>query len=100
MGQAYLFYGFPVDKDFENKLASVNPYQLSHFIKNDSDYLHEVWYDGHRYLGKKLAETACVASLELLESNIFSLIQKLLPKYPCKQLALYLIAITDVRITC
>lgn len=100
MSGAYLFYGFQMDKDFENRLASVNPYQLSYFIKNDSDYLHEVWYEGKKYLGKRLEETASVHSLELLESNIFSLVQKLLPKYPCRQLALYLLAIADQRLPC
>lgn len=50
------------------------------FIQNTSgEYLQEIVWQQHRYIGKFIDPLATIPSLELIESNIHSLLKKLVP---------------------
>lgn len=80
-----LFLGYPVDSGFEKALNGVDPAIVSLFIQDGEDYLHEVRYQGARYLGKQVSQIADFEQLELLETNIYSLLKKVVPDYPYHQ---------------
>lgn len=60
MFQSELFFGFPVD---------------SHFPK--TSYLEEVSLNGVTYIGKKVGPLVELSDLELIESHIHSILQKM-----------------------
>jgi hypothetical protein len=79
-----LFLGFPIDPSFNEALKAANPDLLALFIQSSSSssYLCETSYQGKSYLGKFTGEINDLNNLFLLESNIFSLLKKVVPLYP------------------
>lgn len=90
MYNAQLFLGFPANKDFNLALQKVNPAVLAMFIQDNESYLSEITWEGSRYIGKYLDHVADLQTLELLEANIYSLLKKLVPDFPCRQIPLCL----------
>jgi hypothetical protein len=90
-----LFLGFPVNTDFENKLIDLNPHFVSAYIRDDDLYLQETISNDIRYLGKCIPENVVtdILQLELLESNIYSILNKLLPNHPSQEIPLELFSI-------
>lgn len=90
MYSANLFLGFPVDSKYASLLDSVK----SHFILNEEgSYLQEITHHNKRYLGKMVGNLSDLSSLELLESNIYSLLKKLIPHYPYEEIPLKLFSV-------
>lgn len=76
-----LFFGFSVDASLEDALTKANSHAVQLFINNSSEYLHEVFHDGKRYVGKFVGQITSPPELELLEANIYSITKKLVPDY-------------------
>lgn len=76
-----LFLGFPVDDAFALKLEKVPPAILNSFISEGENYLQDIIDQGVRYLGKFSVPCIELSALELLETNIYSLLQKIEPNY-------------------
>lgn len=74
-----LFLGMPVDQSLLLQLNHVNPFTKSTFIQEG--YLQELEIQGKSYIGKKLGKTMEFQHVEALESNICSLIKKIVPDY-------------------
>lgn len=75
-----LFLGLPVTAKLEAELQKANPNIKKIFICNQGDYLHQVTYQGTSYLGKQAGAMTSLQELELLQANIWSLLDKVLPK--------------------
>lgn len=88
-----LFFGFPLDPIYIKKLEKINPYLYSQFIGDSEEYLKEVNAEGLRYLGKNLGKITSIAKLELIEANIYSLLERLVPDYPYNETSLYLFSL-------
>ena len=76
-----LFFGFCIDDAFETGLQSANAHLVKLFIKNDSDYLHELEFENKRYCGKFLEQTSNLEQLKALEVNIYSIAKRLVSDY-------------------
>lgn len=74
-----LFFGFPIDHTLEAKLNDANPHRVDMFINNKSDYLHRLEDSSTIYLGKFIGESTDLKALKLLEANIKSLLQMIIP---------------------
>jgi hypothetical protein len=84
-----LFLGFSVDESFSKALSSIDPQVKNLFIRSDThDYLQEVAYNDRRYIGKFVGEITDSKQLKLIESNIYSLLKKIIPDYPSEQVSL------------
>ena len=89
--KAQMFLGFLVCDAFESQLrAAPKPLRESLIAEGRSEYLCQVNFDGQLYLGKLVDEETSIAALELLETHIYSLLQKLVPKHPYKQAGVHL----------
>ena len=76
-----LFFGFEVEASLEDALSKANSHAVQLFINNSSEYLHEVFHNGNRYIGKFIGEISSPSELELLQANIYSITKKLVPNY-------------------
>lgn len=84
-----LFLGMPVDESYAKALKEIDPEVFKLFISDQKEsYLNQVVTNDIRYIGKFLEETPSVTELELLEKNIYSILNKLLPHYPHESLPL------------
>lgn len=88
-----LFFGFLVEGSFALQLALVAEDLQNFIIQNQDPYLYKVSHEGKTYLGKYVESELNLATLELVETNIFSLLKKLLPDYPYHDSELFLIPI-------
>lgn len=85
-----LFLGFPVDRNFQERLQEIKPELLSLFIGPDPAYLQELSSEEGYFLGKKIGKEIDLENLRLAEENIYSLLKRLLPDYPVKDVSLIL----------
>lgn len=90
MYEVELFLGFPIDSSFATALSSIDPKIISIFIRNDRDYLQEITYQNNRYIGKFAGKLNDLSGLELLNSNIYSILKKIVPDYPFEKTQLEL----------
>lgn len=88
-----LFLGFPVDDSFSEALKQNKPEFLALFINSGEAYLDEVQFEGVRYLGKYVKNEESLKQLELLKTNIFSLLKRLVANYDYLNSNLILIAL-------
>lgn len=80
MSSLQLFFGLALDATWLAALQEVDPPLYQAFVSNDEWSLHRVCHEGIDYLGKPMAADALeLAEIELLDSNIRSLLQKLFP---------------------
>ena len=87
-----LFLGFPVDDMFARQLENVPDALLNSFISEGDNYLQNIEDNGVRYLGKFSNPCTELRDLELLESNIYSLLKKIEPNYSFHHTPLVLLA--------
>lgn len=88
-----LFFGFLAEGVFAAKLSLVADDLKSFIIQNQDPYLYRISHEGKVYLGKYVESELTITDLQLVESNIFSLLRKLLPDYPYRDVELFLIPI-------
>lgn len=88
-----LFLGYPLDKSCEAQLQKVNPDLLTSFIGDNSAYLQKFENMNGSFLGKKVGRAIDFEALRLAESNIYSLLNRLIPQYPFQETALMLFPI-------
>lgn len=93
MVSSRLFFGFIVQEAFASKLLFVPKDLESFIIQNEEPYLYKVSHEGNIYLGKYVKSELNLAELQLVETNIFSLLKKLIPDYDYESSELYLIPI-------
>jgi len=90
MLQGCIFLGFLLTAEYVAVLETLSPQFRRLFIGESSDYLQE-WSDGEAtYLGKWLPPVIDLVSLEMLESNIYSLLKRLTPEYSYEKGLLWL----------
>ncbi|MEC7839929.1 MAG: hypothetical protein VX777_07805 [Chlamydiota bacterium] len=85
-----LFLGFHVDEVFHSALNQVAEDVKVFFIQDDDTYLHRVRHNGKVYLGKFLGDKSDLQNLRDVETNIYSLLGRLVPTYPCEETPLRL----------
>jgi hypothetical protein len=87
-----LFLGFEVSPLFEEQLTQANPYAVTLFIQGEakSDYLTSVEHDGKKWIGKFAKAPFETEQILLLQSNIYSLVQKLVPSFSSDKAPLHL----------
>lgn len=83
--QFQLFLGFQVDKAYQVELDQADQILKQLFISEGDDYLQQVNHRGKKYLGKYLGERSDLQTLHDVEKNIYSLVFKLTPNFPCKE---------------
>lgn len=88
-----LFFGFLVEDSFARQLALVADDLKNFIVQNEDPYLHKISHEGKVYLGKYVESELNLAALQLVETNIFSLLKKLIPDYPYRDSELFLIPI-------
>jgi hypothetical protein len=92
-----LFLGFEVTEPYERLLLDADKQALKSFVKNDDTYLQDIMYEDTRYLGKFAGEQTDMASLELLEANIKTLLVKILPIETVSKISLQLFPLIEAR---
>lgn len=85
-----MFLGFPLQADFAQASAHLDPKLTRLFTAQNEEYLREVVYQNEVYWGKSIGEICDVDKLELLEKNVYSLLKKIVPDYPYGNTCLYL----------
>lgn len=91
--ESHLFFGIEVDKLFKESLKKVDPNIKSFFIQKNSTYLQEYMHEGVLYLGKFIDASTTLQNLDLLEANIYSLLEKIVPNYPYEKAQLVLLPV-------
>lgn len=86
-----LFLGFCVTREFSAALDQVNPGLKTLLLEGGEHYLQEHQMADARYLGKNLGEMTDLTELELVEKNIYSLLQRLVPSFPVEEYPLTLL---------
>jgi hypothetical protein len=84
-----LFFGIVIDQEMKAHLEEVSPFLKNALIQNNEDYLQEITFENVTYLGKNLGKFINAQNLDMVEKNIISLLQKLLPNYPFTPLTLF-----------
>ena len=90
-----LFLGFPLHPSVQQELHLVKPELLRLYVCNDPTYLQKIEATGGSFLGKVLGSEIDLEALRLAESNIYSLLLRLLPNYPFQNTALLLFPIEN-----
>jgi len=90
-----LFLGCPIDDHLENELQAVDPKILNLFLQSD-EYLTKIVYNDMNFLGKYTNTTSNSSELTLLQDNIYSILKKVLPKYPFENKPLVLFPFTPI----
>ena len=90
-----LFLGAEVTDECDQVLKLTNPHLLETFVSEKSEYLQELRLDGTRYLGKCMGEVVNFDDEELVEANVYSLLEKLTSDYDFRKEGLFLLAIPD-----
>lgn len=93
-----LFLGYCTSPDLDQALSSVDPRKVDLFIQGENaQCLSEVVYCGERYIGKFANQISSVEHLALLETNIFSILKKLVPAFPFEDVQLLLFPIESPK---
>lgn len=91
-----LFLGLPLTDTFLRKLNQLPLPLVETFIKDQSsDYLQKIESEGVVYLGKCIASPFDMAGLESLETNITSLLKRLVVDFPYEEHPLLLLALSS-----
>lgn len=89
-----LFLGLPLTPSYFDQLKKLPPPLLATFIQRESpDYLQEIESEGIKYLGKYLDSPFDMANLDSLETNIYSLLKRLIPDYSYEEHPLLLLPV-------
>lgn len=90
-----LFLGFPLHSSYSAKLQLTPTEVRSTFIQNHPDYLQSLNHEGTAYLGKFVGVHIDLISLDLVKTNIYSLLRRLVPDYPYETSSLCLIVVEE-----
>lgn len=74
-----LFIGLELTPDLRRALSRADSKLVDYFIDNGQDYLTRVSLDSRRFLAKPVDKLTQMEQLELMENNLRSLCQRLLP---------------------
>lgn len=91
------FLGFPMREDFAKAVAKLDPKFIQLFVGENDEYLKQATYKDVIYWGKNVGEIGDVDKLELLESNIYSILKKIVPDYPYQEIPLLLFPLVSDR---
>lgn len=80
-----LFCGVKITPGLESALASISPKLFGQYIGPDSGQLLQIERDQALYLGKYLDSSFPYSELTLQESNIHSILKKLVPEYSAQK---------------
>lgn len=94
MSEVKLFLGYAIDRQFADLLAETKPQFAALFINAEENSLCEVQHNGIYYLGKFPPQNCDLSMLHLLEDNIYSLLNKLIPEYPFQKVPLLIFPIS------
>jgi len=72
-----LFLGLLVTKELAAQIDSLPADKRDLYIQSSREYLSEVTIDSRRYIGKPCGDKVAFDSLQLVETNILSLLSKL-----------------------
>lgn len=98
MFERKLFFGCLISQEFENALLETNPELLSLFTQSKGEYLHEIFFQEQRYLGRFVPSPCEVSDLEQLKPHIYSLLKRLVPDYAYENTPLWLLPVVEVMI--
>lgn len=88
-----LFLGFPVSASYSEALRKIDPQIMKMFVSDNEDsYLSEITFENILYIGKYVGEVITVSELELLQQNIYSILNKMIPNHMCLNVPLVLLA--------
>lgn len=87
MVDSKLFLGVLLDEELEAELQKA-PHYLRSSLLEEPGFLEKVEFQGEKYLGKLLGSEIDLESLALAEAHVNSLLTKILPDYPYKELLL------------
>ncbi|NGX57783.1 MAG: hypothetical protein K940chlam3_00678 [Chlamydiae bacterium] len=90
-----LFLGYPVSQELAALIDSIPADRRDLYIQSTGEYLTEIQIDNHRYLGKSCGNLSELENLTLLEENIYTLLEKVVPDFPYTETPLTLFPITD-----
>jgi len=90
-----LFFGLPFESEPGIQIDALEETLKKLYINDEEGHLIELTIDKERYLGKKVGNIIDLPHLALLESNIYTLLKKLLPDYPIEDYPLYLVTINN-----
>jgi hypothetical protein len=94
MFDTILFLGFPLSDADKQTLIQLPAAERELFIQNqDSSYLQKIENDGIEYLGKYLGPSIEMAALEMSYSHVYSLLKRLIPRFPYGEHSLLLLAL-------
>lgn len=89
--RAELFLGYPLTESLNLELAKVDERLIDMFLVGTGPYLKRIEYRGENFLGKEVGQSADFNKIKLLETNIYSILAKILPAYPFKEEPLVLL---------
>lgn len=79
-GEPELYLGLGIDKDLFDALQKIDPKIYSYYT-HQLQYLVEMEFSQEKFLAKKIGNRIDYSDLILLESNLLSILKKLLPSY-------------------
>ena len=89
----HLFIGCPVEGSLAEELKRCNHHLKATLLNGGDNYLWEVNHQGTTYLGKFVGNQGNLSTIRLIQTNIYSLLKKLVPDYPCNPALLLLLAL-------
>lgn len=96
MYEAKLFLGMEVTPRVDAFLQNTDRQALQFFVNQGEAYLHDLEYQGVRYLGKYAGRQIDLGALEQLEVNIKTLLSKVLTEDLLADTPLYLLSLVEV----
>lgn len=94
-----LFLGYCTSPALTHAFSFIDPHKIALFIQDkNTQYLSEVVYEGECYVGKFADQISSVEHLTLLETNIFSILKKLIPAFPFEDSQLLLFPIETPQV--
>ncbi len=97
MLKSRVFLGVKELPALQAQLKKKSPQFLELFIQDDPDYLQRVEHQGQPYLGKFLDSHVDLSHLDLIESNVYSLLRRVVPEYPFQESILELFPVTTTE---
>lgn len=96
MSDQRLFLGLPISDTYLQELKELPlPVRETFIQEQPSDYLQQIEREGVFYLGKSIGSPYDMASIDSLETHIYSLLRKLIPDYPYDQHPLLLLPLEN-----
>lgn len=88
-----LFLGFPCTPEYLAIFKNLPDSLVKVFVGQDDSYLQKIEREGESFLGKRIGKEVDVEGLKNLESNIYSILNRLTPDFPIKETSLVLFPI-------